>query len=136
MRKASSKLAVLLLALVLGTMMVFTLTACGGGSDNKATNNEEAGPVEETAAALGPHTVDMTSDEMWASYKEFSEGTNLSDITLKALEEHFGVEAEQQDSDSTTNDSYMWHSNDEGGLLLLLGKETGKFVSASQAYPK
>ena len=143
MKKTSSKLVVLLLTLALGMMMAFAFAACGGGGggSNDDANNEEAAAVEEDAAVeeaavLGPHTVDMTSDELWASYKEFSSGTNLSDITLQALEEHFGVTAEPQDEDSETNDYYLWHSNDDGGLVVLFNKETGKFTSASQVYPK
>jgi len=144
MKKVSSKLVVLLLILVLGMTMTSALVACGGGDDggggneaasNETANNEDAAPVEDTAAALGPNTVDMTSEELWASYKEFSSGRNLLDITLEDLEEHLGVKAEQQDG-SETNNQFFWHSNDDGGLIVLFNKETGMFTSASQAYPK
>ncbi|MCL2529985.1 MAG: hypothetical protein FWE41_06600 [Coriobacteriia bacterium] len=147
MKKVTSKLVVLVLALALSMTMAFALAACGGdtsdsnsGSGSDATNSDtatvEEDATEEQADALGPHTLDMTSEELWASYKEFSSDKNLSDITLEALEDHLGVTAEKQESTSETNDQYFWHSNDGGGLIVLFNKETGKFTSASQAYPK
>ena len=143
MKKMMSKLVVLMLALMLAMTMTFALAACGGGNSDSGndtatsdTNAVEEDAAEEEATPLAPHTVDMTSEELWATYKEFSSDKNLSDISLEMLEDLLGVSAEKQDSGSETNDQYFWYSNDGGGLIVLFNKETGKFTSASQAYPK
>jgi len=144
MKKFSSKLVALLLTLVLAMMMGSALVACGGGSNDSGANdaatsetagNEDSTPADDAPTLLGPHTVDMTAEEMWATYKEFSSDKNLSEITLQDLEDLLGVDPEQQEG-SATNNQYFWYSNDGGGLIVLFNKETGKFTSASQAYPK
>jgi len=116
------------------------LAGCGGGgsstnNDAPADNGQEA-PVAEAPVVLAPYTVDMTTDEMWETYKAFSADKNLSEISYEMLVELFGVEAELSAEDSTDkNDWYQWYANDTGGLIVLFSKDTGKFVSASMAYP-
>jgi len=143
MMKRSINGAVVVLILLLGFAMVLSLTACGGNDETDASEVESASPeVEATAPEipeadpeLPPYTVDMTSDELWTAYKGFSESMNLSDITLEKLQDFIGVDAEKSDEQSDTWVKYQWYTTDGGGLILLLNKDTGAFISTSQAYP-
>jgi len=129
------KVIAFVLALALSS---FILVGCGGGgsNDNTAVDNEDAASVVEDVAVLEPHTVDLTSDELWAKYKDFSKDIQLTDITLEKLETLFGVDPYlNKEKSSEKNDWYEWYSNDGGGIVVLFSKETGKFVSASQTNP-
>ena len=125
----------ILLVMVLGLMM---LAGCGSGTanDGAATDNGNSTPPVEETVELPPFTVDMTADEMWASYQELSDATSLSDITYDVIAGHFGVEGKlSEEMSSETNNWYEWYSNDGGGLVFLFNKETGKFASASKTEP-
>jgi len=135
----------ILLVFALGLVM---LAGCGGGSgnnnsgnnnsesNNASTDNGETSSAVEDVAVLAPYTVDMTSDELWDTYKEFSKDISLIDITYEKLVALLGVDGElSAENSSETNNFYIWHSNDGGGLVVLFKKEGGGFVSASQSYP-
>jgi len=127
------KVIAAVLVFVLGS---FILVGCGGGggNNNASTNNGDAASATEEVTVLDPHTVDLTSDELWAKYKDFSKDIPLTDITLEKLEALLGVDPYlSKEMSSEKNDWYEWYSNDGGGLVVLFSKETGKFVSASQA---
>jgi len=148
MKKSPLSIVILVFILLLGLAMAFSLTACGKGNETDASETESASNDTPTAEAnsvspenseedsvLPPHTVDMTAEELWSSYKEFSEPLNLSEITLEKMQDFIGVDAEKSDEQSDTWVKYQWYTTDGGGLVLLLNKDTGAFISASQAYP-
>ena len=129
------KVITAVLVLVLGS---FILVGCGGGggNDNASVDSEDATSTTEEITVLAPYTVDLTSDELWATYKDFSKDIPLTDITYEKLVALLGVDGYlSTEKSSEKNDWYEWYSNDGGGLVVLFSKETGKFVSASQTNP-
>jgi len=114
------------LMIIVALILAFSLVACGGsdGGDDSIADDTTDTPI--------PGVVDLTNDELWANWTEFTSSEDISGITYETVNEHFGgVEGILSDEELDTTVKYIWYASDKGALIILFNKDTGAYVSAS-----
>ncbi len=131
-----------MLSLVLSLLIVFSLTACGGGDGGNGGGKKDSGlpgidmkSTEVQTVSADRATLDVLNETFFTylgGLNYFSDDEEQSKLTYADLKEHIGVDCSDYCYDETYQRGiYTWYADeDDACSLSLFFGDNGKLIAA------